>query len=300
MRPTAPGVGLPAEAGLGPGAGAGAGIGSGSEQSLPAGAGLGAGIGAGAVSLGGIDPGDPNGLQIAGITPMSTVDWPGQLAAVVFCQGCPWACPYCHNHALIPSPAPGMLGPTEFSDLLELLSRRRGLLDGVVFSGGEATRQPQLGPAMAAVKALGFQVGLHTAGPYPRRLADYLQVDLIDWIGLDIKALPENYEAVAGRAKAGQAAWQSLEIVLAASASHNKTLGSFEVRLTIFPDGPRDALEVARRCQQMGVRNFALQRARARGAAPGFQAEGPGWDEQCAAWNAEIATLGFANYEYRA
>ena len=43
----------------------------------------------------------PDDLQIAGLVPMSTVDWPGKFAASLFLQGCPWVCPYCHNSAII-------------------------------------------------------------------------------------------------------------------------------------------------------------------------------------------------------
>ena len=37
---------------------------------------------------------------VGGLTPFSTVDWPGTLAAVVFIAGCPWRCHYCHNPEL--------------------------------------------------------------------------------------------------------------------------------------------------------------------------------------------------------
>ena len=46
-------------------------------------------------------------LQIAGLVPLSTVDWPGRLAATVFCQGCPWRCTYCHNTAILDTTVPG-------------------------------------------------------------------------------------------------------------------------------------------------------------------------------------------------
>ena len=101
-------------------------------------------------------------LQIAGLTPMSSVDWPGKFVATVFAQGCPWACPYCHNQAIIDPKIPGVVS---WESVEELLGRRRGLLDGVVFSGGEATRQLAVLPAMQRVRELGFEVGLHTAGP---------------------------------------------------------------------------------------------------------------------------------------
>ena len=38
-----------------------------------------------------------------------------------------------------------------------------------MFSGGEATLQAALPEAMRRVRAMGFKVGLHTAGPYPER-----------------------------------------------------------------------------------------------------------------------------------
>ena len=31
-----------------------------------------------------------NPMRIGGITPLTTIDFPGRLAAVVYCQGCPW------------------------------------------------------------------------------------------------------------------------------------------------------------------------------------------------------------------
>jgi len=31
-------------------------------------------------------------LKIGGVLPFTTIDYPGHLATVVFCQGCPWRC----------------------------------------------------------------------------------------------------------------------------------------------------------------------------------------------------------------
>ena len=127
---------------------------------------------------------------------MSTVDWPDHLTATVFLQGCPWNCFYCHNQALIPTRTPGAVA---WDEVRALLGRRRGLLDGVVFTGGEALRQDALADAVAEVVEAGFRVGLHTAGAYPRRLHDLVASGLVDWVGLDIKALPEHYQDVVGR-----------------------------------------------------------------------------------------------------
>lgn len=235
-------------------------------------------------------------LAIAGLVPLSTVDWPEHLVTTVFCQGCPWNCPDRHNHALIPSRVPGVVPWQEVRDLLE---RRHGLLDGVVFTGGEALRQDCLADAVAEVKASGFQVGLHSAGPYPRRLQDLLETGLVDWVGLDAKALSEHYPQVVGRPGSGEKAWESLEAVLAA-ADAGKT--AYEVRTTVVPNDVtyEDAYEVARRCREAGVTHYALQQARAQGTRDGFVATAQGWDSMCERLAAKIEALGFERFEYRA
>lgn len=209
-------------------------------------------------------------LQIAGVAPFSSVDWPGRLVASIFCQGCPWACPYCHNHAIIDPRIPGVVA---WESIENLLNRRRGLLDGVVFSGGEAAMQAALVPAVARVRQLGFDVGLHSAGCYPRRLGELLQSGQISWLGLDIKAFGDaDYLVVSGRANAQAKAWESLRI--AVGALENGCLADLEVRTTVYPAGPRDVVEVAQRVRQLGGRKFALQIARAKGAPVNFDATG--------------------------
>lgn len=218
----------------------------------------------------------PGDLAIAGLVPLSTVDWPDHLVATIFTQGCPWRCTYCQNTALIDTGTAGIVG---WDDVVELLDRRVGLLDGVVFTGGEATRQDALRPAMEAVRAKGFQVGLHTAGAYPRRLAEV--IDLVDWVGLDVKALPEDYKPIIGH-DVGAKAWESLDIVL--SAAEARPDFTYEVRTTIHPGNPAVSHfhELIACLRAVGVTDFALQEARAKGTTPEFEAEAESWDT--AAW----------------
>ncbi|MFZ2825753.1 anaerobic ribonucleoside-triphosphate reductase activating protein [Hydrogenophaga sp.] len=148
-------------------------------------------------------------LRIGGLTRLTGVDFPGRLAAVVFLQGCPWRCGYCHNPALLDAAVPGALA---WSAVRAFLQQRRGLLDGVVFSGGEPTLQAALVPALAEVRALGFATGLHTGGMYPERLAQALPQ--LDWVGLDVKAPAQCYDAVTGTPGSGARAAQSLRLLL--------------------------------------------------------------------------------------
>ena len=231
-------------------------------------------------------------LVIAGLVPMSTVDWPDHLTATVFAQGCPWNCFYCHNQALIPTRTPGAVA---WEEVRALLGRRRGLLDGVVFTGGEALRQDALADAVREVVEMGFRVGLHTAGAYPRRLRDLVASGLVSWVGLDVKALPEHYQAVVGRPGAAAKAWESLRVLLEAGIP-------FEVRTTVVPGDVTadDAVEVARRVHEAGARVYALQQARGKGTTGDFAVTAAGWDAACERMAERIEALDWERFTYRA
>ena len=154
-------------------------------------------------------------LKIGGLLPFTTIDYPDRLAAVVFCQGCPWRCPYCHNRELLDAAAPGAI---PWKEILTFLERRKGLLDAVVFSGGEPTLQPELLQAIDTVRGMGFLAGLHTSGAYPERLRRLLP--RLDWVGMDIKAPFPDYESVTQAPGSGEAAERSAALVQASGVSH--------------------------------------------------------------------------------
>ena len=201
-------------------------------------------------------------LVIGGLVPASTCDWPGRIVTTVFCQGCPWNCGYCHNPDLIDPRRPGAIA---WETVRDLLRRRVGLLDGVVFSGGEPTRQPALPSAIRQVREAGFAVGLHTSGAHPRRLAQVLPS--LDWVGLDIKALPRQYPAVTEVASSGATALESLRRVLAAGVP-------VQVRTTVDPTvmSDDDVQELSALLAEMGVIEHVLQEVRGVGARPQYRA----------------------------
>lgn len=172
------------------------------------------------------------GIRIGGLTPLSSLDFPGTLAAVVYCQGCPWDCPYCQNANLRPAEGLETHAP---QDVLGWLDKRRGLLDAVVFSGGEPTVHRGLGAMADAVRAMAFAVGLHTAGMFPKALEALLP--RLAWVGLDIKAPLSAYDRITGKAGSGEAAFASLALLRQSGLA-------FEIRTTWHPDVlPPDALE---------------------------------------------------------
>jgi len=188
-------------------------------------------------------------LTIGGLAPFTTIDFPGRLAAVIFCQGCPWRCTYCHNPHLLRAGD----GALSWPEVSAWLKTRRGLLDAVVFSGGEPLLQRGLVAALAEARTLGFATGLHTAGIYPERLAEALP--LLDWVGFDVKAPFAEYAPVVG-CDGGPPARAALETLLASGVAH-------EIRCTVSPAFDADA--VARLHAELagiGVSRLELQECR--------------------------------------
>lgn len=191
-------------------------------------------------------------IFIAGIVPFTTIDYPGCLSAVLFLQGCPWRCHYCHNPHLQPFTSKGSLS---WDEILHFLSDRKGFLEAVVFSGGEPTSQKRLGAAMSQVKALGMKVGLHTASTYPGLLKEILR--FIDWVGMDIKAPFDSYEKVTKIPESGKNARLSAELILASGAD-------YEFRTTVHPTllSIEDLMTIADQLKKMKAHSFVLQKFR--------------------------------------
>ncbi|MBK1714592.1 anaerobic ribonucleoside-triphosphate reductase activating protein [Rubrivivax gelatinosus] len=201
----------------------------------------------------------PEALVVGGFQPLSTTDWPDRLAAVVFVQGCPWRCRYCHNPALQSREGSG----PGWDEVLATLTRRRGLLDGVVFSGGEPTLDPALPDAVATARSLGFAVGLHTAGIYPKKLQALLPA--LDWVGLDLKTDIAGHDALTGRPGSAAPVHEALAALVASGVDH-------EIRSTYHPALQSDEAlaKMAQTLKRAGARRWVLQQWHPRAGAPLF------------------------------
>ena len=135
-------------------------------------------------------------MRICGLQKLSMVDYPGKLAATVFAGGCNLRCPFCHNALLVTRLGESPVLSEE--EILAFLESRRGLLDGVVLSGGEPLMQPDAPAFLRKVRALGFPVKVDTNGFYPEALRRLLDEGLCDYVAMDIKNRPEKYGLTTG------------------------------------------------------------------------------------------------------
>lgn len=195
-----------------------------------------------------------NPIKIGGVETFSTVDFPDKIAAVVFMQGCPWRCPFCHNAVLQDINASDNFIWEKF---VEFLESRKKILDGVVFSGGEPLVQDGLEKAILQVKAMGFLIGLHTGGYRPQHLEKILP--LVDWVGFDIKAplSEEHYRRAVGVSIKLDDVKTSLNMLLNSGKD-------FECRTTCDPRilSIADVAQIGRELSDLGVKKYFLQKYR--------------------------------------
>lgn len=134
-------------------------------------------------------------MIINGIQKMTLLDFPGRVACTLFTAGCNLRCPFCHNASLVTDITGDALDTAE---ILAMLDKRQGLLDGVCITGGEPTLQPDLADFIREVRARGYAVKLDTNGTRPDRVAALLEEGLIDYVAMDIKNCREKYPLTVG------------------------------------------------------------------------------------------------------
>lgn len=74
-------------------------------------------------------------MHFAGFAPVSTIDYPGEIAAVIYTQGCNLRCPYCHNKGIVE----GKGDDLTWDEVRDRLQQHADVITGVVITGGEPT-----------------------------------------------------------------------------------------------------------------------------------------------------------------
>ncbi|MCS7240215.1 MAG: anaerobic ribonucleoside-triphosphate reductase activating protein [Candidatus Bipolaricaulota bacterium] len=192
--------------------------------------------------------------QIVWVQPLTLLDYPGKLAALVFFGGCNLRCPFCYNAELVLPELLENLSPLSLEEVLNQLAERVGFLDGVVITGGEPTLSPSLPDFVRRLKNLGFLVKLDTNGTNPAVLADLLATGLLDYVALDFKAPLARYGEYTGLAEAGrvvEAVCRSFQLIA-------EKAPDYEVRTTVAPGlTAQDLLQIAQEIS--GAKRYVLQ-----------------------------------------
>ena len=177
-------------------------------------------------------------MLIHGLQKMTLLDFPGKVACTVFLGGCDFRCPFCHNSDLLDMNAEPVMDDEE---LLSFLKGRKGLLDGVAFTGGEPLLRPDIAVLFRKVKELGYAVKLDTNGTHPEVLRALIEEKLVDYVAMDVKNARERYAETVGRTRPGDSFEDSMTRIEKSIAVLLKGLVPYEFRTTVVKEFHDDA-----------------------------------------------------------
>ena len=159
-----------------------------------------------------------------GGTLISSVEFHGNMSLVIFMSKCPLACRYCHNVELLEDKT-----QKTFEEVKAEIDNSADFIDAVVISGGEPLMQlDALIELFTYIKSIGLKTKLDTSGIYPEKIEKLLELELLDFVSLDVKAPFEKYRKVTG-SNIGSQVKKSMKLL---SADENVRL---EVRTTYVP-----------------------------------------------------------------
>ena len=135
-------------------------------------------------------------MNFNGFQKLTLLDYPGHVACTLFTAGCNFRCPFCHNASLVTHIGDSEHYSEEF--VLDYLSKRKGIIDGVCITGGEPLLHDGLKDFIKKVKDMDYLVKLDTNGYLPDSLISLVDNGLVDYVAMDIKNSKEKYVLSAG------------------------------------------------------------------------------------------------------
>jgi pyruvate formate lyase activating enzyme len=169
-------------------------------------------------------------MRIGGFQKFTLIDYPGKVSCIIFFSGCNFRCPFCYSSELV---VPEKIAKQPILDkekILDYLEERKGMLDGVVFCGGEPTLNQELIEFALEIKEKGYCLKLDTNGSNPGMIENLLKEEVIDYIAMDIKAPLEKdkYKIATGGFDDMQKIRKSIDVIKGSNVD-------YEFRSTILP-----------------------------------------------------------------
>jgi len=194
-------------------------------------------------------------MKIGGFLKQSLIDYPGNIASVVFTSGCNFRCFYCHNPELVLPELVEQNNHISENEILDYVKTNSTLLDAVVISGGEPTIHKDLPAFLQKIKQLNLLIKLDTNGTNPDMINILLQRDLIDYIAMDIKAplITKKYQEIIG----DQFTFLQLERILESIYLIKQSKIKYEFRTTLVK--PNHSIEDIRIMSEALSGNYYLQ-----------------------------------------
>jgi pyruvate formate lyase activating enzyme len=133
-------------------------------------------------------------MKFSGLQKTSLIDFPDQIASVLFTPGCNLRCPFCQNWKIVLEPKdPYLSGEAA----LKILESRTKFIEAVVLTGGEPTIHEDLPRFIKQLKLRGFAIKMDTNGFFPHVLEKCLPY--LSYVAMDVKTCLERYGLLGAR-----------------------------------------------------------------------------------------------------
>jgi len=188
-------------------------------------------------------------LRFKGLQKTTLLDYPGEVACTLFVGGCDFRCSYCYNPDLVFNRDTGTNLSVE--EALQFLKERHNFLDALCLTGGEPLLYPEVADFVKEAKSLGYKIKIDTNGYHPDLLKRLIQLKLVDYIAMDIKAPLDRYAEITRVAADLNKIKESVELIKGSGVE-------YEFRTTVFAGlGSSDFEEIGRWLS--GSRKYCLQ-----------------------------------------
>jgi pyruvate formate lyase activating enzyme len=187
-------------------------------------------------------------MKIGGFQKTSLLDYPETISAIIWTVGCNFSCPFCYNKDIVN----GKVELISEDEILSFLEKRKGLVEGLVITGGEPLIQKDIVDFISKVKKFDYLVKIDTNGMYPEKLKELIDKKLVDYIAMDVKAPKKKYDKLTNVKTDIKKIEKSIEII------KNSTV-NYEFRTTIVPSllTKEDIIDIAKLLK--GAKKFYLQ-----------------------------------------
>lgn len=186
-------------------------------------------------------------MKIGGFEKLTVQDYPEHIACIIFTKGCNFDCSYCYNRDLVDNKSQTI----DKDEIMSYLYKRRKLLDGVVISGGEPTIWNDLVDFLKEIKELKLDIKLDTNGYNPEMIKEIIDNKLVDYIAMDIKAIPSKYHKVINKKIDFDKIIESINLIKKSNIKH-------EFRTTIMK-GIHNTLDIVEISKLIGNSSLYLQ-----------------------------------------
>jgi len=187
----------------------------------------------------------------SGIQKFTTIDDKGHIGMILFTGGCNFRCSYCHNPLFV---LPEKIKFIEKQEILDLLEKRKNLVESVIICGGEPTLHPNLLDWIDYIKLMGFRVKLDTNATNPSMFKEIIGNKKVDFVAIDYKAPKAVYSKIIN-------VNTNLDIIIDNLKFLVNSGVDYEIRTTIHPDlhSRESIFKMMDELEEIGIKNYYLQ-----------------------------------------